>query len=925
VFHPSVQRVLLLALFACKGGTEESTPVTSRGPVLAKVLDGREDAIGGPLARGRAGDILLQNDQIRLVLEQPERALGLNPYGGNVIDGDVVRDGAGQDRFGEVGLFLNAAYTAAPESVTIRSNGFYGTAEVVFEGPAARADFINSVVGVEELLGLSVPIDPFDVPELWITLTWSLSKGDSHATVQVDIRNDDSDDVPLQVAWLVHGGLGEQFDVETGGWTKPQFSAAGELLFVNDVQSYAIAPLPYAESAHGGAAMAGGAILVQDGSVLDILAFPDTASVVLAPGESTHFEAAFVVGDDAASVLATLGELAVAPVDRKKVEGKVTVEGGSEPIEGVVVAALDVDGRALGSTLTDASGRFEMSLPTTVSQLIAGKVGWPYGGGGNEPGVVPPGDDLSLPPTGTVELQITDGSGSPIPAHVGFVGFDPSPPHPALEAVGTDPLAPGIAAMADTAVDGTHTLFLEPGSYEVVITRGMEYDASIQAIEVQPGQTTVVTATLNRVLDTTGMLTGDFHVHSSAGPDTVLLDATRVANFAAEGMEILVASDHAFVNDLAPVVADLGLEGWMTPIPSQEVTTFDYGHFCVFPLVVDPDSHNQGAIDWVGQTPQQLFDWAHDQPREMVVQVNHPRAIPTPAEMQHYFGVLDLQYGPDGPYLGPDALDPVGAGLPVDAVMFDDGFTAVEVMTWLNIQGLSDWFNLLNAGHVFAATANSDTHTTRVESSGWPRNFIDVGHDDPSLVDPADIALAVNAQRLSGSFGPLVTLQASNDDGDVARMGDTLDASVGGVVVAARVQAAAWVPVDTLDLYADGVLVHSEALDLVEVAGAEGGVRFEATVELPMDSKADGWVAAVVHGSGSLFPYIPFHRTDPELLTAERLAERDVEAPATPFGFANPVYLDADGDGVITPTYDVVPGDWTDYRREDRLAPYRPL
>ena len=234
----------------------------------------------------------------------------------------------------------------------------------------------------------------------------------------------------------------------------------------------------------------------------------------------------------------------------------------------------------------------------------------------------------------------------------------------------------------------------------------------------------------------------------------------RVQNFAAEGVEVLVASDHAHVSDLSPNLSAEGLEPWLNTIASQEVTCFDYGHFGLFPMEHDPKSPNGGAFDWVGVSPVDLFIWAGDQPRDMVVQINHPRAIPTSTDTQNFFDLLDLQFDVDGPYIGPNRFEDGGSGLPVDAEIFGPGYTAMEVMNWLNIQGLSDWFNLLNSGARFSATANSDSHTVNVESAGWPRNFILVGEDDPSQMDEDALVSAVNNQHLVGSFGPIVTLHS---------------------------------------------------------------------------------------------------------------------------------------------------------------------
>ena len=911
----------------CKGD-DPADIVMIDSTASASVMDTTADGIGGPLAWARPGDVVLANEHIRLVLQQPGRSLAINPYGGNVIDADIIRPEGqpGEDRFGEVGLFLNAAYTIAPESMDILDDGSGGSAIVRFEGPAARADYINTLTGVEALLGFTVPLNPLVIPDWWISVTWTLESGAKHATVDVEVENRQSVAEPLAIAWIAHGGLGEQYDLLTGGYTNPQFASTGALFFASDTLAYGFGPIPYDEE-HGTAAMAGGAILMEYNNVLALLDWPNEVNAVLEPGEKFSFDAAFTVAADASTAASTLRSLADEPAADLTISGTLTVDGGGDPIAGARVAALQSGGETVrAATLTDAEGRWSLAVPDSEVDLVFGKPGWPTSSGGRDPDRVgaSAGDEvaLTLPATGELVINAVDSSGSAIPAHVVVVGFDPSPPHPALEPSGVDPYAPGIASMVDLDVSGSSVLALEPGSYEVIVTRGMEYDAFETAIDLAGGQSATVNATLNRVVDTTGWLSGDFHVHGANGPDTSLLDRTRVTNFAAEGVEVLIASDHAYVSDLEPVVAELDVGDWVKPIPSQEVTAFDYGHFGVFPMIPDLLQANQGAIDWVGMSPTELYAWAEQEPREVVVQINHPRAIPTPGTMQHHFSVVDLQFGPTGPYQGPDAIDPVLSDLPADAVMFGPGFTAIEVMTWLNVQGLSDWFNFLNAGWHVTGTANSDTHTIRVESSGWPRNFVRVGHDDPAAVDPEEFAMAINNHQLSGSFGPFVTMEIESDGGVLAEQGEILDLDTPGATVRVRVQAAPWVPVDTLDIYEGGLLVLSEPLALVEVPGLEGGVRMEQIIELPMTPGLDTWVVAVAHGQGSLFPYIPFNRTPKADLTQARLDSRDVDEPATAFGFTNPVFIDVDGDGEISPSYEVLAPDWDTYRKEDRLSPY---
>ena len=67
----------------------------------------------------------------------------------------------------------------------------------------------------------------------------------------------------------------------------------------------------------------------------------------------------------------------------------------------------------------------------------------------------------------------------------------------------------------------------------------------------------------------------------------------------ADGVEILVRSDHEWVDDFQPLIEDHGWEPWVMGVGSIEMTSFQiWGHMGVFPLVPDPRAVNNGAPRW---------------------------------------------------------------------------------------------------------------------------------------------------------------------------------------------------------------------------------------------------------------------------------------------------------------------------------------
>ena len=62
----------------------------------------------------------------------------------------------------------------------------------------------------------------------------------------------------------------------------------------------------------------------------------------------------------------------------------------------------------------------------------------------------------------------------------------------------------------------------------------------------------------------------------------------------------------------------------------SEMSTFDFGHAIAFPLPIDPDSRDGGAIDWAGGrgptlTPGEIYAAARERGAE-VIQLNHARS-----------------------------------------------------------------------------------------------------------------------------------------------------------------------------------------------------------------------------------------------------------------------------------------------------------
>ena len=67
---------------------------------------------------------------------------------------------------------------------------------------------------------------------------------------------------------------------------------------------------------------------------------------------------------------------------------------------------------------------------------------------------------------------------------------------------------------------------------------------------------------IGRVLDTAGFGSSDFHIHGIASADSRVSDEKRVRQYAAEGVENPVMTDHHVHTDLVPTIDDLGFDGF---------------------------------------------------------------------------------------------------------------------------------------------------------------------------------------------------------------------------------------------------------------------------------------------------------------------------------------------------------------------------
>ena len=468
------------------------------------------DLITGPLGHSRVGDYMLESCLARFVIQDaPQRDLySVGQYGGNLIDAEL-KGHPGVDNFLEVTAMINVETVVNPNSVVIVNDGADGNPAVVRTcGPDDLLDFVNPSTQVTDL-GLAFPgnLNDNDQPVEACT-DFELAATDAHLKIDTTITNIDTPGGPtvemLIGDWMNQGGELDVMQTPNPGVGAAISNTLGTMGFhgIGEAASvdYAFTNTPPTPGSY--VVISGVTVILHSRQVLQAL-LGIVSGDMIDPGESVVMTRYFGVGDGTASTAVDL-EVAIKGITHADLSGCVTVAGVPAPGAKVTVGTFDGTGAitALHTAFTtDATGCYAGAVPLTADPVtygvVAGRRGTLYEGGAATP---PPTlvsfasgaqevVDFDLPATGELSVDVTDASGTALPARVSVVGFDPSPeivfPGPSLPLFGgstlallndpDDSLPFGLVEFVYTGADGNATFDLEPGSYQVFVSRGTEY------------------------------------------------------------------------------------------------------------------------------------------------------------------------------------------------------------------------------------------------------------------------------------------------------------------------------------------------------------------------------------------------------------------------------------------------------------------
>lgn len=946
--------------------------------VARRIADTR-DLLTGPLAHGRLGDFLLANSRARFVIQDaPQRDLySVGTFGGNIIDAELV-DRPGTDNFLELQPALNIETVIHARSVEIVNDGQDGTLAIVRAcGPDDVLDFVNPSTIIRDA-GLAFPEDADDADyEIEACTDYILEPGKPYVQIVTTVFNNENRDLGLFVGDYLNGsGELEQWTSSGAGLGEILTANLGVFSYIGFGQAqgvdYGLIPMPVPGIADGRwsfFATSGVSYLVASNSIVRVL-LGSPATFVVPAGGSRAYTRYFSVGNGSGGNTVSL-ENEIKAIETGTLRGCVFSSG--LPLSGSRVSVLRASA-VVAPYVTGEDGCFEGALPPGSYRVVAAKRGYPYEGEGEAPlakeVAIEAGATtevrFDLPSTGRVRVQTQEAFSDPsepvrpVPARVSVVGLDPSP-EPIIvlnsiagristgtfEDITKDTVPFGIVWLDYTDAQGQLEFELEPGEYELFVSRGTEYSLFQQRIVVAPGATTRVEATIVRVLDTPGFVSSDFHVHTINSADSRVNLTDRAYQFAGEGVDNVILTDHHSHTDLRPTIERLGLEPFLQATIGEEITTWDYGHFNAYPLRVDPSRPSGGSTDWavgapIGRdfpqygsyslTPAEIERLAKEGPtatEHTTVQINHIDSFFAPLR-------IDTSLVPPQTFLTPAQrfafrLDPNGGNLfhHFKALELWNGSNRNHQSQFLD-QRIGIWFNHLNQGMKTTFIADTDTHEFRNLNTAGARTWTASSTDEPPEIDPGEVARSVDAGRAVGGQGIYVQARLLAADGsgriaDFSLTGSTEVTSSRGVELEITVQAPLWAEYDRIEVYANAVTVPTLTVNDVPVLfsavptltldlGTDfqrsrilvredlpQAARWETRLQLPFhDLREDTWFVVVVRGrdgiSRPMFPVFPQSLDAARNQTLADLLDGNLDERGTlALGATNALYADVDG------------------------------
>jgi len=825
------------------------------------------ELIAGPAASGIPGDLFLRNSRGRYIIQAASRVIGVVPQGGNLVDAQpLAADGTpiGDEQFGELSSIYILGRTCEHDRVEVVQDGSGGgAAAIIARGKSAANDFFNlKGIGI-----ITVPsdLDP-DIPDQIECATTYILQPDS-ATLEVYWTFYNAGDQPVRGPFAAFSDTGGAVDTWNHG-------RGFERLGIESLTDPDLSPTPTEYAVFQGPGVAYGLV-----PQLDPTATIDAAASILITGvsiviygtdeifdflrpEGTYFAVDgkdgvtegvhFIVGRDASDVEAEVR--AAQGAELHQLSGRATWASGAPAAGARVGIFSDVDGDGqLGEgdpvvSYADAAADGSYGARLAAGSYVV-RADVRDRGRSDAAAVDLSADrsvDFAIPDPIYVDYSVIDDeSGEVIPARVAVIGSNPVAADKRLFSTSdtvngvSDLILAPHGSSVDLGSGADPRIALAPGGhYRVLASRGTEWSVASEELSPQAGDPDgTIELRLRRVIDTSGYLASEYHVHSIGSFDSSVDWPTRIATAVTGGVELFASTEHDYIADLQPLVEELGFADLVRVLPGTEVTPFAYGHFNGYPLERDASSPSGGAIDWArgaqgfALTPREVFDSLRAAGAQLV-QVNHPRSAPDQlSDFLQFFDRSGLEFDYQRRTISGDLLtQPVPnewLRLPPGESMWDLSFNALEVFNLLGMKDtnedgrrepyqldvvMKDWFNFVSFGFDVVPLGNSDTHTVVKDPMGMPRTMVRVGDDSADAIASGSVVQPLldtllgqgpSPRDVVVTTGPMIRVHEQGNA--TSAIGQVVAGTGGQATLAISVQSPRWAAFDTIEVFANSV------------------------------------------------------------------------------------------------------------------------
>jgi hypothetical protein len=460
---------LATALAAGCGSSAPPAPVVLKCPV-ARVAQHKWDLVPGPVARGTPGDLVIENDRLRAIVQKGGRNwYNISQFGGNIIDAlPKAADGSllGQDQFEEFVLGTNIESAPNYQEVVVLSAGGEDAAGncqpavVRATGPDDLLDFVNGSSAIRGLTPFGGPLnfppsaDDVDLP-VRIQTDYILEAGQPWVRIETTLINESSppadQDIYLveymngsgELEVFQHGyGFGEAFATAPCDAARCNFAAyAGHE--GGEGVSYG---LIHKEAGSSSVSVSGVTVFLYGRDIVTVALTPE-ASQASTPETAPNYTVPasgsltvtrwFAVGDGTVASIVDARNR-IHGLATGTVAGRVTEAGSGAPVRGAEIAMTSSarDGfpaehgpviNVVNHFRTDANGEYRGTFPAgtyTLEVNVPGRLA-------ATPATrsititsdqVLAGQDFTVAPPGHLRVRVRDTAGQPIPAKVQLVG-----------------------------------------------------------------------------------------------------------------------------------------------------------------------------------------------------------------------------------------------------------------------------------------------------------------------------------------------------------------------------------------------------------------------------------------------------------------------------------------------------------------------